>query len=140
MVLSPGAGVALMMNNYFHDVATALLAASAFSLWALAGLQDRMAGEASPRFFLAAYERMILFARISLVWIVLGGIPRTIFYRDFEWANAAGRGQIPALVVKHILMFILVGLGAWGWVGLRRRRRALAAAFRTGADNAGGRP
>lgn len=125
MALSPAAGVALMMNNYFHDVATALLAASAFALWALAKLQDRMPGEASPEFFLSAYARMALFARVSIVWIVLGGIPRTIFYRDFEWANAAGRGQVPALVVKHVLMFILVGLGAWGWAGLRKRRRAL---------------
>ena len=117
--------MALMMNNYFHDVATALLAASAFALWSLVRLQDSMGGEASPRFFLAAYSRMARFAKVSLVWILLGGIPRTIFYRDFEWANAAGRGQVPALVAKHILMFALVGLGAWGWYGLHRRRRAL---------------
>lgn len=125
MPLSPGAGVALMMNNYFHDVATALLAASAFTLWALAKLQDERPGEAHPQFFLAAYRRMAALAKFSLVWIVLGGIPRTIFYMDFEWANAAGKGQVPALIVKHILMFILVGLGVWGWHGLRRRKRIL---------------
>lgn len=127
MTLSPGVGVALMMNNYFHDVATALLAASAFTLWALARLQDERPGEAQPQFFLAAYRRMAAFTKFSLVWIILGGIPRTLFYMDFEWANAAGRGQIPALIVKHILMFILVGLGAWGWHKLRKRRRALEA-------------
>ena len=126
MTLSPGAGVALMMNNYFHDVATALLAASAFVLWALARLQDAMPGEASPKFFLSAYARMARFAKVALAWIVLGGIPRTIFYRDFEWANAAGRGQVPALLVKHLLMFALVAGGAWGWWRLSLRRRALS--------------
>lgn len=127
MSLSPGAGVALMMNNYFHDVATALLAASAFALWALAKLQDERPDEAKPEFFLAAYRRMAAFAKFSLVWIILGGVPRTIYYMDFEWANAAGRGQIPALIVKHVLMFLLVALGAWGWHGLRKRKRALEA-------------
>jgi hypothetical protein len=31
--MSPSLGVLIMMNNYFHDVATALLAASGFVLW-----------------------------------------------------------------------------------------------------------
>jgi hypothetical protein len=33
--MSPLAGVAIMMNNYLHDVATALLAASAVALWVM---------------------------------------------------------------------------------------------------------
>lgn len=35
MEISPVLGVAIMMNNYFHDVATALPAAGAFLLHAI---------------------------------------------------------------------------------------------------------
>ncbi len=131
--MSPAAGVALMMNNYFHDVATALLAASAFALVAL--LRRYEAGPRGPdaaRYFLEIAERMAKLARFSLAWIVLGGIPRTIWYAEFEWANAAGRAQVAALVVKHVVAFGLVVAGMAFWRRLRRRvalvRADLAAA------------
>ncbi len=98
--MSPAAGIALMMNNYLHDVATALLAASAFALWVM--LRRYESGERGPeaaRYFLEIHRSMARLARLSLAWIVLGGIPRTIFYTRFEGANAAGRAQVPALVV-----------------------------------------
>ncbi len=131
--MTPAAGIALMMNNYFHDVATALLAASAFALWAM--LRRFESGGRSPdaaRYFLEIHRSMARLARFSLAWIVLGGIPRTIWYADFEWANAAGRGQVAALAVKHVVAFAVVGWGVAFWVRLRRRvasiRAGLAAA------------
>jgi len=126
--MSPAAGVAIMMNNYFHDVATALLMASAFALLVL--LRRYEAGERGPdaaRYFLEIHRSMARLARFSLAWIVLGGIPRTIFYVDFEWANAAGRLQVPALIVKHVLAFGFVVAGAWLWLRLRRRVAAVRA-------------
>jgi hypothetical protein len=120
--MSPAAGVALMMNNYFHDVATALLAASAVALWVM--LRRYEAGPRGPdaaRYFLEIQRAMAKLARFSLAWIVLGGIPRTIWYAEFEWANAAGRAQVTALVVKHVVAFGLVGAGVSFWLRLRRR-------------------
>ena len=70
---------------------------------------------------------MAWLARFSLAWIVLGGIPRTIFYREFEWANAAGRAQVLALVVKHVVAFAFVAAGAVLWARLRRRVSAVRA-------------
>ena len=127
MTISPAQGVLIMMNNYLHDVATALLAASAFTLWVLLKLTYTYEDRGAISFFLAAHRKLVILARVALVWIVLGGIPRTIFYNDFEWANAAGKGQVPALVVKHILMAGLVLLGGFGWVRMRRRVRELEA-------------
>jgi hypothetical protein len=121
MTIDPRLGVAIMMNNYFHDVATALLAASGFVLWAIGKIQQERRERAWDEFFVRAYDRTVLLARIAFVWILLGGVPRTYFYQSFEWANAAGRGQVPALIVKHVLMFALVGLGGWAWFGLSRR-------------------
>lgn len=126
--MSPAAGIALMMNNYLHDVATALLAASAFALWEL--LRRYEAGERgveAARYFLEIQRSMAKLARFSLAWIVLGGIPRTIWYADFEWANAAGRGQVPALMVKHVVAFVLVGFGIAFWRRLRTRVQAVEA-------------
>lgn len=48
-------------------------------------------------------------------------MPRTIFYTEFEWANAAGKNQIPALLVKHVLAFTFVGIGAYIWLKINRR-------------------
>ena len=132
--MTPTAGIALMMNNYFHDVATALLLASAVALWAMLRRFDPAGGPGAARYFLAIHGSMTRLARFSLAWIVLGGIPRTIFYAEFEWASAAGRGQVAALLVKHVLAFGFVGAGAWLWLKLRRRVREvrgdLAAAIR----------
>jgi hypothetical protein len=132
--MSPAAGIALMMNNYFHDVATALLIASAFALWAL--LRRYEAGPRGPdaaRYFLEIQASMKKLARFSLAWIVLGGIPRTIFYVEFEWANAAGRGQVAALMVKHVIAAAFVAGGVWLWARLRRRVAAVQAQLAAGA-------
>ncbi len=126
--MSPAAGIALMMNNYLHDVATALLGASAFVLWVM--LRRWEAGPRGPdaaRYFLELHRSVARLARISLAWIVLGGIPRTIWYGDFEWANAAGRGQVAALVVKHVIAFAFVAGGAVLWARLRARVAAIRA-------------
>ncbi len=121
--MSQELGIALMMNNYLHDVATALLLASAVALWAMLRRWDPAGGPGAARYFLAIHRSMTRLARFSLAWVVLGGIPRTIFYGEFEWANAAGRGQVAALVVKHVLAFAFVAAGAWLWLKLRRRVR-----------------
>src|SRR5512146_780466 len=124
--MSPAAGIALMMNNYLHDVATALLAASAFALWVMLRRYDAgVRGPDAARYFLELHRSMTRLARLALAWIVLGGIPRTIWYGDFEWANAAGRGQVTALVIKHVVAFGFVAAGAVLWVRLRRRVAAI---------------
>jgi hypothetical protein len=47
----------------------------------------------------------------ALLFIIVGGIIRTATYRSFEWVEAAGKGQVAALIVKHI---VLVGCTAAG--------------------------
>jgi len=121
MQISPGLGVAIMMNNYFHDVATALMAASAFCLYAIVRVRDMLDTRDATLFFLRTYRIMVKFFRFSLWWIILGGVPRTIFYTSFEWANAADKLQVPALVVKHILMVVFVVWGVSAWRRLKLR-------------------
>jgi hypothetical protein len=49
---------------------------------------------------------------------------RGITYREYEWVEAAGRGQVPVLVLKHV---ILVSLVTTGVIFLYRVRRLLRA-------------
>jgi len=134
MEISPGLGLAIMFNNYAHDVATALLSASAFTLHAIVRIHEVENSPASTRFFLKCYDMMTKFFRFALWWIVLGGIPRTIFYTSFEWANAADKLQIPALIFKHILFVIVVVWGAIAWKRLKRKVNALRATLPTDAS------
>jgi hypothetical protein len=119
--MSETAGVILMMNNYFHDVATALLLASGIAIWVI---YKKFGDSDKPdvrEYFLKLYGSMTFLVKFSLAWIILGGIPRTYFYTEFEWSHYAGRSQIPALIVKHILAFLFVGAGAYLWINIRKK-------------------
>lgn len=129
MQISPAVGMLIMFNNYAHDVATALLAASAFTMRAVIKVQVEMDTPAAALFFLKSYRIMRKFFKISLWWIVIGGIPRTIFYKSFEWANAVDKLQIPALVFKHILLSGLVIWGIIAWWRLNRKVNLLREAL-----------
>jgi hypothetical protein len=132
MQISPGLGVAIMMNNYFHDMATGLLVGSGFALHAIIGIQKRMNTPESTLFFLKTNQHMVKLFKFALWWVVLGGVPRTIFYTSFEWANAADKLQVPALMVKHVMMFTAV---VWGVIAWRRMQQRVARLKETLPDN-----
>lgn len=122
---SPGLGVAVMMNNYFHDVATALMLASAVALHAIVRVQDAMNSPTATLFFLKTHRQMVKFFKFSLWWIIIGGVPRTIFYVSFEWNHFADKQQVPALMVKHLLMAAAVIYGVRAWRRLKLKVAAL---------------
>ena len=113
--IGPGLGVVIMMNNYFHDMATGLLVGSGFALHAILRIQTSMNTPQATLFFLKTNSHMNKLFKFALWWVVLGGVPRTIFYTSFEWANAADKLQIPALAVKHVMMFAAVVWGIYAW-------------------------
>ena len=117
--MSETAGTLLMMNNYFHDVATALLLGSGVAMWLMYKTFIKK-GIGDMQSLREIYKGMSRLALFSLVWIIAGGIPRTIYYTEFEWSAAAGRGQIQALIVKHILAFLFVGWGVCLWFRIRK--------------------
>jgi hypothetical protein len=132
MTISPTLGVIIMMNNYFHDVATALLAASGVALWVIIRRYEDGTDRATAEYFLRVYSGMTRLARFSLYWILIGGVPRTIFYKSFEWANAVDHAQVPALIVKHILAFTFVGTGVYLWRKFNRKVKEVRQTLETG--------
>jgi hypothetical protein len=127
--ISPALGLAIMTNNYAHDVAAALLATSAFVLHAIVRVQVSVSDPAGTRFFIKTYDMMARYFRFALWWIVIGGIPRTIFFRSFEWNHFADKLQIPALILKHLLIVVLVIWGIFAWRRLKLRVALLRASL-----------
>ncbi len=126
MQIGPGLGVAIMMNNYFHDMATGLMVGSGFALHAIMRIQASMNTTEATLFFLKTNSHMKKLFKFALWWVVLGGVPRTIFYTSFEWANAADKLQIPALAVKHVMMFTAVVWGIIAWRRMQKKVELLA--------------
>lgn len=113
--MSHGLGVFIMMNNYFHDVATAMLAASAIAMRLLIMRYPESPRPALQDYFRRVSRAIAIFARVCLGWVLVGGIPRTVYFSGFEWATAVEHGQTAALTVKHVLIicFVLIGTELW---------------------------
>lgn len=99
--------VVIMMSNYLHDLATGLLFGSIVAYFLAAKVVSaQFAGtsESQKEARIALYLRLRPVVVGALAAVLLLGIPRMIFYDDYEWLPAAGRGQITALVLKHIVL------------------------------------
>lgn len=119
--------ILVMLNNLFHDFAVALLFASLLML----GLFYRcIRGQGDPadtalvRVVAGTFEKVVYACWAALI---LGGIGRTLAYESFEWNEAAGRGQVAALVVKHVLLVAVVVLGTYIQHRLRKHLKRLKA-------------
>lgn len=117
--------ILVMLNNYFHDFSVALL----FSSLLVVAVIERVGGK--PEFnsclelSYRIYRVMIRFIIGAWIFIIVGGVIRTITYAEYEWSEAAGRGQVAALIVKHILLVSFVVAGTWLQLRLRSRFRSI---------------
>lgn len=116
----------IVLNNYLHDVATAVLLSSAVILYVL-GSQAKRGSDDDRRAFARAYRTLTKFAWGALAWIIVGGIPRAIFFPTYEFIPASIKGIVADLVIKHILLVAGVIAGAVMWIRLGK----VAHAFET---------
>jgi hypothetical protein len=125
MEISPLVKVLIILNNYFHDVATAMLFSSALILWLLAS-RARSEGADALRRLESAYPLLTRVAWFSLAWIVIGGIPRAVFFQQVEWnlSDPSNKYLFAALMVKHAVMWSAVAAGAVMWARTRKVLRA----------------
>ncbi len=113
--------IVLMIANYFHDLAVALLVANVFAIWFVGRHFDQHPQrDVIVRTF---FTRMSRITYGALAYVIAGGALRAYFFMEFEWNPAVGRGQVAALVVKHVL---LVTLTVFGLVVQSRYRRRYA--------------
>ena len=114
-----------MISNYLHDFSVALLFACLLVTAVIERVGARPEYEPAKEFAYRMYRIMMRFIIAAWVFIIVGGAFRTAMYAEYEWSEAAGRGQVAALIVKHVLLVSLVIAGTWLQLRLRRRFRNL---------------
>jgi len=101
--------VLIMISNYFHDLSVAILASNIFAVYYVGKFLDNNPSKAIIVGNLFQKLRNVTYW--ALVYIVVAGAVRAYFFMDFEWNPAVGKGQVAALVVKHIILFTVTGFG-----------------------------
>lgn len=100
--------ILIMLNNYFHDLSVAVF----FCTVILTRIFIKVFGEEMNQEKVKQFIRFSMYLSIiSVILILLLGVPRAIFYREYEWLPAAGRGQVNALIVKHVILATLTLVG-----------------------------
>ncbi len=118
--------ILVMLNNYFHDMSVGLLFANVMlTIFLVRLLGEHGAGDEKLLARFVSLSSRITWA--ALGFIIVGGAIRTAAYRDFEWSEAAGRGQIAALVLKHIILVGCTVAGIAFQIRMSRRYRGAAA-------------
>lgn len=113
--------ILIIMNNYFHDVATAFLMSGAIVLFVFVRTVETDGRKEVIDFFLNNYDRFIKIVRFSVAWIVIAGVPRILNYMEYEYAPAVGKNLIVAIIIKHVLVFTFITLGILFWRDLFKR-------------------
>ncbi|MGC2062907.1 MAG: hypothetical protein WA610_07995 [Thermodesulfovibrionales bacterium] len=123
--MNSGFAFFIMLNNYFHDVATALLLASGVTVWMIRK-QAASSGNPHVRAFVQdiskSMSKIVLFA---LIWISLSAIPRILAFTRLEWPSAYAKDQVLGLAVKHILAFIVIVSGSWLWISISKAMKSV---------------
>lgn len=107
--------VAIMLNNYFHDLATALLMTSGIAAFYLAKTVETAKTKEAINLFANLFQKFTAVGRGAFVWIIVAGAIRLAAFNTYEWQDAVGKNQVPALIVKHLLLFAVVGTGIYAW-------------------------
>lgn len=107
--MSSTSGVILMVLNYFHDLAVAVLLVSIVTTNILGRYLDRSATSVNLPNHL--FSRLLRVSWIALAYIIAGGALRAAYFMEFEWNPAVGKGQVVALVVKHVILVTMTIIG-----------------------------
>lgn len=123
--MSQPLAVFILMSNYFHDVATAMLVACSFSLWVLLARYGGETGQVKRVFFGRLYRSLRKLVIFSWIWIVTAGVIRIATFRSFEWVNAVEKHHETALMVKYAVAALMIIGGSCAWVILSRKTAPL---------------
>jgi hypothetical protein len=122
--MSPGFATFILMNNYFHDVATAMLLACGIVL----RVMQRNLGEERDgtltRYAQALFRGVTGIFWFSVLWIFASGVLRIATFRSFEWHNTTQKHFEAGLLVKYAIAVVMMVVGAFLW-------RRVSAAMRT---------
>lgn len=115
--------ILVMLNNYMHDLATAVFAVCAVTAWLLHRSGAMREAPEAVRPIAAGVVRVGV---VALVWTLAAGVLRGLTYYEYEYVVAWGRAQVPVLILKHLILVSLVSVGAFVLYRVRRLSRSAA--------------
>ena len=117
--------ILLMLNNYFHDFATALFVVTTLGMLFIVRYVEKRGGRDLEEMVLVIYPKMVHLAGGSVIFLFFAGVVRAFTFNDFEWNSAVEHGQVAALMVKHVLLLALFTYGVYLWITVYRRVKEL---------------
>jgi len=121
--MSPSFATFLLMNNYFHDVATAMLLACCVVLWVLLKHLGDERDAALTTYARSLYRGVSGMFWFSTAWIIVSGAVRIATFHDFEWLNTTQKHFEAGLMVKYATAVVMMIIGAALWARLSRRMK-----------------
>lgn len=114
-----------MMNNYFHDLAAGIVFVCGVFIFTSARKAEVAGSREVKEFFLGTYPVLVHILGGSIIFMLFAGTIRTFTYKDFEWANAVGIGQVYAIIVKHIILGSIFFYGVAMWVRAHKKIKTM---------------
>ena len=113
-------GILVMLNDYFHDFATAIAIISTYlMLLLLRHVQND--DKAGPKdFLLLIYPKAVHITGGIVALLLMAGIVRAFTYSWFEWDPVVGSDQVWLLMAKHVVMFSVFGYGLYLWIKMHK--------------------
>lgn len=121
--MSPSFATFLLMNNYFHDVATAMLLACCVVLWVLLKHLGDERDAALTTYARSLYRGVSGMFWFSVAWIIISGAIRIATFHAFEWHNTTQKHFEAGLLVKYAVAAVMMIIGSVLWTRLSRRMR-----------------
>ena len=109
-----------MLNNYFNDMAVAIVAVAGFTIFLLVGIVQKKDRDTKVM-ILSLFPKMAGLMIGTVVFVLGTGFIRLSNFRAFELANAVENGKEAALVVKYIIMSVLFLGGVLCWLLTHRK-------------------
>jgi hypothetical protein len=109
------------MNNYFHDFAAGVVFVCGIVMFKMVDWAQKMESREAKEIVQGAYPTVVHIIGGAIIFMLFAGIIRTFTYKDFEWANAVGIGQVPAIIVKHIIVGGIFFYGVALWIKAHRK-------------------
>ena len=108
-------GIFVMMNNYFHDLAAGIVFVSGVTMFVMVKKALEIGSREAKEIVLGVYPTLVHIIGGSIIFMLFAGVIRTFTYKEFEWANAVGNSQVPAIMVKHIVLggIFFYGIALW---------------------------
>lgn len=121
--------ILLTVNNFLHDFASGLWLATLLVLYLLFKYISQISDEAAKESLRGVFETVFILTLVSLGAIIITGVPRLLTYNYYiQRGSQAPPGFFSRenlLIGKHILLFVVYGIGTW-WA-FRLKNRSLMA-------------